>query len=337
MNRSHKCLEVDSPDIPFPNIPLVTQPKNPDLLFGEFIPFKPAAADAVLGPVKSFDMFLPNFTLRLFEGKIQRNTVFCNHQGQGMDMLGSCMFFKGQIRTFLPGVNNGIVSRDHSQNFNYDPDNEFRHLCLADTDLKFIHISFTPDFLNQFLPEDEAWAEKLRVKINKKERIVGDHVATISLAQEHALSNIFNTNLKGKLRYMMIETSIIQVILLQLHLLFHKEETCTEHPISKRDLEIIRELKDFLSKSFLEDHTITGLAQRFGINTNKLMNLFRKIFGKSIFEFITDQRMNYARKLLSEEGYLVTEASRNVGYKNPNHFSSAFKKRFGVNPSVLKN
>ena len=337
MNRSHKCLEVDSPDIPFPHIPLITQPKDPDLLFGEFIPLKPTDLDPTLGPLKSLDMFLPNFTLRLFEGKIQRDTVFYNHRDQVMDMLGSCMFFRGQIRTLVPGVNSGIVSRDHSQNFNYDPENAFRHLCRANTDLKFIHISFTTDFFNQFLPEDEAWAEKLRKKIDKKERIIGDHFATISLAQEHALSNIFNTHLKGKLRYMMIETSIIQVILLQLHLLFHKKETFTEHPISKRDLAIIRELKDFLSKSFLEDHTLTGLAQKFGINTNKLMNLFRKVFGQRIFEFITDQRMNYARKLLSEEGYLVTEVSRNIGYKNPNHFSSAFKKRFGVNPSVLKN
>ena len=63
-------------------------------------------------------------------------------------------------------------------------------------------------FLRQFLPEDEPWAEKLKARIERKERIVGDHFAAIEPAQEQALKNIFNTPLKGKLGYMMIETSI---------------------------------------------------------------------------------------------------------------------------------
>ncbi|HEX8037697.1 MAG TPA: AraC family transcriptional regulator, partial [Chryseosolibacter sp.] len=77
-------------------------------------------------------------------------------------------------------------------------------------------------------------------------------------------------------------------------------------------------------------------AQKFGTNTNKLLNLFKKVFGKSIFEYIVEQRMDHARKLLREEGMPVAEVSRHLGYKNPNHFSTAFKKRVGVNPSVYR-
>jgi AraC-like DNA-binding protein len=329
MNRSYNHITVDSP-----NIPLVGEHEDRTLPFGEFVPFRPVEMESVLGPVNSQDMYLPNFTVRAFEGRMTRDAVFYDQQGTGLGMLGSCIFFKGKFKTFVPGKTEGIISYNGSHNFKFDPNNEFRHLCLANTELDFLHFSYSPRFLHQLLPENERWAEVLQEKIERKERVVGDRFAPISLAQEQALANIFNTPLTGKLGYMMIETSIIQVILLQMYSLFHKEEAFKEPSAGKRDIELMQELKNYLNSRFLDDHTISGLAQQFGTNSNKLMTLFKKLFGKSIFEYLTDQRMEHARKLLQEEGLLVTEVSRNIGYKNPNHFSTAFKRRFGVNPSV---
>lgn len=327
MNRAYNYITVDSP-----NIPLIAEQENGSP-FGQFIPLQCEELGSLLGPVKSQDMFLPNFTLRAFEGKMPTDVVFYDQQGRGLDMLGSCIFLKGKVKTFLPDGEVDIVSYNGSHNFKFDPNNEFRHLCQADTELNFIHISYTPQFFHQLLPENEPWAEKLKTKIEKKERLVGDHFAAISLAQEQALANIFSTPLTGKLGYMMIETSIIQLILLQMYSLFHKEEAFRQPAANKRDTELIQELKHYLNSTYLDDHSISALAQRFGTNTNKLMTLFKKMFGKSIFEYITDQRMEHARRLLREEGLLVTEVSRNIGYKNPNHFSTAFKKRFGVQPT----
>lgn len=331
MNRAYKYVSVDHA-----NIPLICQAENPTATFGEFFPTTPPEIRSLLGPVKTHDMFLPNFSVRAFEGKMPRDAVFSDHQGKGLDMLGSCIFFKGKVETFIPGGTGGIVSYNHSQNFKFDPNNEFRHFCPAETDLNFIHISYTADFLNRLLPENEPWAENLKLKIERKERIVGEHFAAISLAQEQVLANIFNAPMKGKLGYMMIETSMTQLILLQMYSLFHREEAFKGPRMSKRDLDIAHEVKDHLSKTFLDDHSISGLAHHFGTNSNKLMNLFKKVFDKSIFEYLTEQRMDHARKLLREEGLLVTEVARNIGYKNPNHFSAAFKKKFGMNPSVYR-
>lgn len=330
MSHASNYVTVDSPNIP------LTAEQEDGLPFGEFLPYQPEPMESVLEGVRTRDMFLPNFTLRAFQGSMPRDAVFYDTQGQGLHMLGSCIFLKGQVKTILPGRDEGIMSYNRSQNFKFDPNNEFRHLYLADTELDFIHVSFTTSFLGQLLPEDEPWAEDLKGKIERKERVVGERFAAISLAQEHVLANIFNTPLTGKLGYMMIETSIIQLILLQLYSLFYKQEGFRESPFSKRDIELAQALKDYLNSRYLDDHTLQGLAQQFGTNTNKLMSLFRQMFGKSIFEYIADQRMEHARKLLKEEGLLVTEVSRHIGYKNPNHFSTAFKKRFGVCPKQVR-
>ena len=66
------------------------------------------------------------------------------------------------------------------------------------------------------------------------------------------------------------------------------------------------------------------------------MSLFKKVFGTSIFEFIGELRMDHAMELLRDHGLLVTEVARTVGYKNPNHFSCAFKRKYGISPSDLK-
>jgi AraC-like DNA-binding protein len=44
--------------------------------------------------------------------------------------------------------------------------------------------------------------------------------------------------------------------------------------------------------------------------------------------------MERARQLLEERKFNVTEVACTVGYANPSHFASAFKRKFGVNPSA---
>jgi AraC-like DNA-binding protein len=198
-----------------------------------------------------------------------------------------------------------------------------------------IHLAYTGEYLNEFLPDDQHWADLIKDRIRKKERILGEHFSAITLTQQQALKNIFNCPLEGKLGYMMIETSIIQIILIQMHSLFHQE--AIKQPVAnRRDVETIQQLKEHLTKTFLDDHCLPTLARQFGTNTNKLMSLFKKIFGRSIFEFIGELRMDHALQLLRDEGLLVTEVARTIGYKNPNHFSCAFKKRYGVSPSDVK-
>jgi len=332
-------FSMNSTIINNPNIQLLSDTQAPTIPMGKFLPVpngNDEAFEHAVTNVKVHDMYLPNFSLRMFEGRIVDNAVFSNQNGVGTDLLGSCLFLKGNVKSTLPGQTDGPLSTNWSQNFKYDPNNEYVHSCLADTDLHFIHLSYSSEYFSDFLPDDQHWADLLKARIRRKERIIGDHFSSITLAQQQALKNIFNCPMEGKLGYMMIETSIIQVLLIHLHSLFYKEEAFKQPVANRRDFEIIQQLKDHLTKTFLEDHCLSTLARQFGTNTNKLMSLFKKIFGRSIFEFIGELRMDHAMELLRDHGLLVTEVARTVGYKNPNHFSCAFKRKYGISPSDLK-
>jgi AraC-like DNA-binding protein len=106
--------------------------------------------------------------------------------------------------------------------------------------------------------------------------------------------------------------------------------------ISKRDRELIEGVRAYLTKTFLEAHTMNSLAREFGTNTHKLMTLFKKTFDTSIFDYLNTLKMDHAKRMLEEQGCYVSEVARELGYKNPHHFTAAFKRRFGICPSKLK-
>jgi AraC-like DNA-binding protein len=46
--------------------------------------------------------------------------------------------------------------------------------------------------------------------------------------------------------------------------------------------------------------------------------------------------MERAKYLLMDSGKSISEVSDEIGYKNPQHFTVAFKKKFGLSPKNFK-
>jgi AraC-like DNA-binding protein len=332
MTQALKAISLN-----YPNIPVISI-SNKEVNFGEFLATPPDRLyqyEPCLVDVVSKDMYLPNFSLRYTEGKIGKDAVMYNEEAAGTDLPGSCLFIKGNFLSILPNRSNPLEGYHRTQNFKYDPQNEFRHIIQGEMPFQLLHITYKEDYLDYFLPENESWAEQLKNKIRSRQRVHGERAVYISPEQEMALHTIFNNPLSGKLGYLMLEAAVVQIILFQLNGLF-KSCNGKNKQNEKRDEDVAFALKDHLTDKFLDDHSLESLAQTFGMNSNKLMALFKKHFGKSIFEFIHELRMQHAYTLLLDLGLQVTEVSRSVGYKNPNHFSAAFKREFGVVPTELK-
>lgn len=329
----HNFVTVDNP-----NIPVLSHTKPAHIEYGKFVESTVNENDwpAGLATLRVRDMYLPNFSLREIDARFMENAVFYNTHAHGSELLGSCVFFKARMKSVLPGEDKEVDVYNRTHNFKYDPDNDYMHLAPANTHLHFVHFSYSTEYLSQFLPENEAWAERLRNHIFSRQRLMGLHSLPINVVQENALQSIFNCPLEGRLGEMMMETSIIQLLLLQLHGLFGKESNMLTSKLCKHDLELAHELKLHLNETFLEDHTLEELSKRFGVNTNKLMTLFRSAFGKRIFEYITDLRMQFARIQILESDKRIIDIARMIGYKNPNHFSAAFKKHFGISPTAVR-
>lgn len=326
-----------------PNLPVFSPSSKGEIPYGVFLNERNVLEPEVAS-MRSQDMYLPNFSIREFEANFKHEVVFKNLDAEGAHLLGSCLFLKANMRSFLAGGSTdisfgksaGIESSHRSHNFKYDPHNEYVHSVASGSRIHYMHVSYDSGHFSRLLPENEPWADWLKNKISKKERIIGDRSRPLSLAQLRAIQTILDCPMSGKLGEMMLETAVTQVILFQLYYFFNGQEGFGPLQSNCKNCEMAFELKEYLNQHYLEDHSISSLSRQFGVNTNQLMASFKRKFGKSIFEYISDLRMEYAAHLLQDRQMRVAEVARTLGYKNPNHFSTAFKRVFGVVPTDLR-
>ena len=81
-----------------------------------------------------------------------------------------------------------------------------------------------------------------------------------------------------------------------------------------------------------EPPSLQDLADQVGLTLKKLKLGFKQIYGDSVYGFLIDYKLEYARQLLDSGTYNVNEVGLKIGYSTASHFISAFKKKFGITP-----
>jgi AraC-like DNA-binding protein len=83
--------------------------------------------------------------------------------------------------------------------------------------------------------------------------------------------------------------------------------------------------------------TVAGLAAEVGVSRAALARRFHELVGEPPMTYLTGWRLALAADLLREPGATVNAVARRVGYNSPFTFSTAFKRSYGVSPSVHRN
>ncbi len=105
------------------------------------------------------------------------------------------------------------------------------------------------------------------------------------------------------------------------------------------DQAIVEEVKAFLIQQihhregpFAEKVSLL-LQKKFHRDYSALSRLFSQIEGRTIEQFISEQRIEKVKELLSYQQYRIQEIADIVGYSSAAHLSSHFKQRTGQAPS----
>ncbi|MDE6808052.1 MAG: helix-turn-helix domain-containing protein, partial [Prevotella sp.] len=81
------------------------------------------------------------------------------------------------------------------------------------------------------------------------------------------------------------------------------------------------------------DFNVDMLTQEVGISRAQLHRKMKEMTGISTSEFIRNIRLEQAARLLKEQKVNVTQVAYAVGFSNLAHFSTIFRKHFGMSPS----
>ncbi|RWX00129.1 helix-turn-helix transcriptional regulator [Flavobacterium cerinum] len=146
------------------------------------------------------------------------------------------------------------------------------------------------------------------------------------------LSQLFHFNLHQSIKKLYFKGKIYELLSLYFN---RAEDTNTESCpflVDEENVIKIRKAKDIVIANMAEPPGLQELADQVGINLKKLKMGFRQIYGDSVYSFLFDYKMDYARKLLDSGSYNVNEVGLKIGYSTSSHFIAAFKKKFGTTP-----
>ena len=93
---------------------------------------------------------------------------------------------------------------------------------------------------------------------------------------------------------------------------------------------IMKVVNENLSDS---DFNVEKMCDEVGVSRTQLHRKLKEMTGVPTSEFLRNIRLNEAARLIKEGKINITQVSYMVGFANNSHFSTAFKKYFGMSPT----
>src|SRR5436190_616579 len=82
--------------------------------------------------------------------------------------------------------------------------------------------------------------------------------------------------------------------------------------------------------------TLAEVASAVGTNEFALKRQFKNVFGQPVYAYLLTVRLAQACRLLKDSADSVKEIAAAVGYAHANHFSTAFRRAYGVTPARFR-
>ena len=165
---------------------------------------------------------------------------------------------------------------------------------------------------------------------NKEKKYYSQEI--VSPATAVVLSQLMNFNLHPSIKKLYLKGKVYELI----SLYFNKTEDADleqcPYLADEDNVRRIRMAKEIMISRMAEPPTLAELSKEVGLSLKKLKEGFKQIYGDSVFGFLFDYKMEYARKMLETGKYNVNEVGLKVGYSTASHFIASSKKKFGTTP-----
>ena len=146
------------------------------------------------------------------------------------------------------------------------------------------------------------------------------------------MSEIMNSDHYGGLRPLFLESRALGWLALAL------ATPRPEHGEKPRraDLERMHAARELLLSRLANPPTLAEVASAVGTNEFALKRQFKAVFGQPVYAYLLAVRLAQACRLLKDSAHSVKEIAAAVGYTHANHFSTAFRRAYGVTPAEFR-
>ncbi|WP_154052463.1 AraC family transcriptional regulator [Olsenella uli] len=91
-----------------------------------------------------------------------------------------------------------------------------------------------------------------------------------------------------------------------------------------------------LDRSVHVDFTLVEAAEYASMSPSYFSKYFKRETGMSFVNYMTENKLEYAKLMLTESGVSIAVIARELSYNGANYFSKVFKKNVGITPSEYR-
>jgi two-component system response regulator YesN len=99
---------------------------------------------------------------------------------------------------------------------------------------------------------------------------------------------------------------------------------------------IIKKAKVFIEENYHKDISLDDVSRIVDISPYYFSKLFKEETGENFIDYLTNIRIEKAKKLLQNRELSIKTICVDTGYSDPNYFSRIFKKQVGITPTEYR-
>ena len=197
-----------------------------------------------------------------------------------------------------------------------------------------VGVHLEPELLQSFIGNSSGELPKaLQHLVREPQQPLHFRSHLMTPMMQYNVRDILNCPYQGMIKRTYLESKVLELLALLL-----KEEaeiqmgSQTHKPLKPGTLEQILYARELLLQQMDNPPSTAELARLVKLNEYALKCGFLQVFGKPLFAYLHDYRLEQARQLLETGEMKVSEVAQKIGFASRNYFAAAFRKKFGVNP-----
>lgn len=104
----------------------------------------------------------------------------------------------------------------------------------------------------------------------------------------------------------------------------------------RMEADTVQQIKLYILEHSHQDISLDTLAKKVGLSPIYISKIFKEKIGVNYIDFLTECRIEKAKKLMGDHEKSIKEITYEVGYHEPNYFSKVFKKMCKLSPKEYR-